>query len=186
MTNIRQITLIGLYTIIITSFACGQTSEKRVFSINQDNWEILDEPDYSIQYPDSFDLDKSGQMGMSFIMLSKKSSKQDSFRENVNLLIQNIAGQGIDLNMYVDITERQVKTLLTDGNIVESKRLSGNNRNFHKIIYTGKQGQFNLKWQQFYWIENEKAFILTLTCEEDQFDKYIKVGEAMMNTFIIK
>ena len=147
---------------------------------------MLDETDYSIQYPDTFDLDKSGQMGMSFILLSKQTSQQDLFRENVNLLIQDLTGQNIDLDKYVEISEGQIKTMITDGDLLESKRLTDKNKKFQRVIYTGKQGQYDLKWQQFYWVENKKAYVLTLTCEINQYNKYVSVGENIMKTFMIK
>ncbi len=186
----KQLHLLGFFALIIAFVACGQSSQKEtkteVKSEIPENWKSLDESDYSIHYPDTFDLNKSGQMGASFILLSKQTSQQDLFRENVNLLIQDLTGQNIDLDKYVEISEGQIKTLITDGNLLESKRLTDRNKEFQRVIYTGKQGQFDLKWQQFYWIENKKAFVLTLTCELNQYDKYVSVGEKIMKTFMIK
>ena len=84
------------------------------------------------------------------------------------------------------ISEGQIKTMITDGNLIKSKRLSDKKKEFQRVIYTGKQGQFDLKWQQFYWVENEQAYVLTLTCEIDQYDNYVSVGEEIMKTFMIK
>jgi hypothetical protein len=44
----------------------------------------------------------------------------------------------------------------------------------------------DLKFEQYYWVINEKAFVLTLTCEEDQFKNYKEVGEKILNSFIPK
>ncbi len=186
----RQLHLLGFFALIATLVACGQSTPKEtkteVQSEFPENWESLDETAYSIQYPDTFDLDKSGQMGMSFILLSKQTSQQDLFRENVNLLIQDLTGQNIDLDKYVEISEGQIKTMITDGNLIESKRLTDKNKEFQRVIYTGKQGQLNLKWQQFFWVVNKKAYVLTLTCEINQYDNYVSVGEEIMKTFMIK
>ena len=187
----RQLQLLGFFALITAFVACGQSSQKEsktedVITETPDNWKTLSESDYSIQYPDTFDLDKSGQMGTSFILLSKQTSQQDLFRENVNLLIQDLSGQNINLDKYVEISEGQIKTMITDGNLIESERLSDKNKEFQRVIYTGKQGQFDLKFQQFYWIENKKAYVLTLTCEINQYDNYVSIGEEIMRTFMIK
>lgn len=187
----RQLQLLGFFALIIAFVACGQSSKKEskteeVITETPENWKIHTESDYSIQYPDTFDLDKSGQMGTSFILLSKQTSQQDLFRENVNLLIQDLSGQNIDLDKYVEISEGQINTMITDGILIESKRLSNKNKEFQRVIYTGKQGQFEFKWQQFYWVENKKAYVLTLTCEINQYDNYVSVGEEIMKTFVIK
>ncbi len=187
----RQLQLLGFFALIIALVACGQTPQKdsKTEELNSEigeSWKTLSESDYSIQYPDTFDLDKSGQMGMSFVLLSKQTSRQDLFRENVNLLIQDLTGQNIDLDKYVEISEGQIKTMLTDGKLIESERLTNKNKNFQRVIYTGKQGQFDFKWQQLYWVENKKAYVLTLTCEINQYDNYESVGEKIMRTFRIK
>jgi hypothetical protein len=186
----RQIHLLGFLTLIVTFVACGQSSKSKtkteVVSGNFENWKSIEETDYSIQYPEIFTLNKPGQMGMDFVLMSEQTSKQDLFRENVNLTIQDLTGQNIDLNKYVEISENQIKTMVTEVNLIESKRLTDKNKELQKVIFTGKQGQFDLKWLQFYWVENNKSYVLTLTCEINQYDNYVSVGENIMNTFKIK
>lgn len=183
----KNIALPGLMAFIATLFACGQTSGEGDVHIPE-NWNTLDGTDYSIQYPDSFELNQSGQMGESFILFSKHTSEEDPFRENINLLVQDLTGQNndIDLDKYVELSEGQVQSMLTDGNIIESKRLTTDSKEYHKIIYTGKQDELDLKWLQYYWVGNNKAYVLTLTCEENQYDAYATVGEKIMNSFRLK
>ena len=133
-------------------------------------WDSLNEKDYSIQYPEKWDLNKSGQMGTSFILFSQLTSKNDKFKENVNLIIQDLTGHNIDLNKYVEISEGQIKTMITDGNIISSNRIKNKVTEFQKVIYTGKQGIFNLKFEQYYWVQHDKAYVLTLTCEVNEFN----------------
>lgn len=54
------------------------------------------------------------------------------------------------------------------------------------MIYTGRQGKFNLKWKQIYSVKDEKAYVLTLTCERSQYKKYVVVANKIMSTFRIK
>ena len=145
----------------ITVNAFGQTAASNKKPIDESTWKSIDEAGYSIQYPDGWDLDTSGQMGTSFMILSKQVTPTDPFRENVNLLIQNLAGYNVTLDQFVDVTKEQIKTMITNSNLVESKRHSENGKTFHKIIYTGDQGVMKFKFQQYYWIQNEKAYILT-------------------------
>jgi len=167
--------LIGLLTLLISSLAIGQT--------NQKDWKTLNENGYEIQYPDGWDLDKSGQMGTSFILLSRLSLPQDKFRENVNLMIQDLKGMNIDLIKYVEISEGQIRTLITNGDIIASNRQKANGLDYQKVIYTGDQGIYKLKFEQYYWVKNEKAIVLTFTCEINQFEKYKEIGERILNSF---
>lgn len=182
----KQVQLFMLSILFIPISAAGQTAQKDTKTEIGNSWKLINENGYSIQYPHNWDLDKSGQMGMNFILLSKQTSPQDRFRENVNLLIQKLAGQNIDLNKYVEVTEGQIKTMVTHSNVLESKRLNANAKTFHKIVYTGEQGEFNFKFEQYYWIQDEKAYVLTLTCEAEQFDTYRETGEKILNSFMLK
>ena len=85
------------------------------------DWNTFKKDSYTIDYPKDWELDESGQMGTSFILFSPLTSQKDQFRENVNLLVQDLTGYNLDLDKYVEISEEQVKTLITDGKIIESK-----------------------------------------------------------------
>jgi len=185
----KQMKFLGFAILLIILTGCGKSTKKNEV-ITKGNeattiigWKTIHENGYSIQYPGNWDLSKSGQMGMSFIILSKLSSEQDKFKENVNLLIQDLKGQNINLDKFVQISEGQISTLLTNGKLIESSRLNENNSEFHKFIYSADQGIYKLKIEQYFWVKNEKAYILTLSTETDQFEKYKKTGEQILNSF---
>lgn len=135
------------------------------------SWKTINDNTYSIQYPDNWELNISETMGTSFILLSQQTSSEDKFRENINLSIQNLEGYNLNLDAYVAISEEQILKMVTNGIIIESKRLNTNNTEFQKIIFTGKQGLFQLKFVQYYFVKDEKAYVLTFTCEEIQYEK---------------
>jgi len=141
--------------------------------------------EYSIEYPASWSENRTGIAEASFFLFSKLTNESDKFRENVNLVIQDLSDYELSLQEYAEISENQVKTLVTDSQIQESKQYDNNGLKFHKIIYTGKQGVFDLKFEQYYWLINKKAYVLTFTCEESQFPIFKKEGEAILNSFRI-
>jgi hypothetical protein len=181
----KTLKLIGLLTLIVNFTAFGQTTESKSQTEVLNEWKTLTENNYSINYPDKWELNKSGQMRTSFILFSPLSSEKDQFKENVNLIIQDLTGYNLNLDKYVEISESQIKTMITDGKIIESKRITTKTLNYQKVIYTGKQGLFDLKFEQYYWVVGDKAFVLSLTCEESQFDNYKEKGEKILNSFNI-
>ena len=182
LINKEKIFCVAVIAIMLIG-ACGQTRQKNV----QNDWKTLEQSNYVIQYPDDgFELNISGQMGMSFILFSKQNTPNGTFRENINLLIQDLKGLNISLDDFVNVSENQIKTLITDGKLIESKRFIKDNSEFHELIYTGKQGLFNLKWKQYFTIKSEKAYVLTLTTRVEQFDNYISVGTKIMDSFKVK
>ena len=60
---------------------------------------------YSISYPDTWSIDTSKQMGTELIIFSPLENESDKFRENVNVIIQDLKGQSIGLDDYAKISE---------------------------------------------------------------------------------
>ena len=170
--------------------AFGQTTANQESGKNSQQeiieWKTLDQSKFSIQYPSTWELNQSGQMGTSFIIFSPLENDEDKFKENVNLLMQDLTGQNIDLDKYVEISEGQIKTMLTNSTLIESKRVKKESEEFHKIIYSGDQGIFHLKFEQYYRVIDDKALVLTFTCETDQFFKFVNTGEKILNSFTQK
>jgi hypothetical protein len=187
MTKIlTSIFLVSLVSIV----ACGQTTTKQESGNNypqtNSDWKTLDQSNYTIQYPSTWELNQSGQMGTSFVLFSPLESDKDKFKENVNLLIQDLTGQNIDLDKYTEISEGQIKTMITNSALMESKRIKNGKDEYHKIIYSGDQGIFHLQFEQYYWVINDKAFVLTFTSEKDKFADFREIGEKILNSFIHK
>jgi hypothetical protein len=179
------LTLTTLLFFTLTS--CGQTQKSNDKALEENpNWKTLDGKNYSIKYPADWELNQSGEMGTSFIFFSPLDANQDKFRDNVNLIIQDLSGYNLDLNKYVEISEAQVKTMITNSILIESTRINTGSDEFHRMIYTGDQGMFHLKFEQFFWVKNDKAYVLTLTCEQDNFSDFKEVGEAILNSFSFK
>ena len=168
-----------------TLFACGQQDDLNTNESNS-QWEKYSDSNCEIQYPSEWDVNTSGQMGTSFILFSPLDSDNDKFRENVNLLIQDLQGQKLDLDSYVELSESQVKTLVTNGEIIESKRQNNPNGEHHKLVYNGTQGLFVLRFEQYFWVKDNKAYILTFTSEKEKFATHKSVSEKILNSFKMK
>ena len=179
---IRILTAIIYFSILPS----GQTSINPAPENSRSEWKTLVQSNYSIEYPSTWELNKGGQMGTSFILFSPLDSEKDTFKENVNLMVQDLGKENIDLNRYTEISEGQIKTLLTNSDLIESKRIKKSDGEFHKIIYTGDQGVFHLKFEQYYWVIDSKAYVLTFTSEEEKFATYSETGEKILNSFSIK
>ena len=181
----------AILVFIITVIVFGSSDAQRVYK-EQPNpadtiaWKGFNEEHYQLKYPSNWTLDQSGKIGTSVIFFSPSSDEADKFNENVNLIIQDLSGFDVTLDQYVKVSEGQVESVITDGKILMSDRKEKNEQEYQRIIYTGKQGEFNLKFEQYYWVIDEKAYVLTLTCEEDEFENYQETGETILNSFVLK
>jgi len=155
-------------------------------STSEGDWLTLTGDNYTVEYPATWEPDQSGVMGASFILFAPLESDEDQFRENVNLLIQDLTGMEIDLDLFTAVSEDQIKTMVDNSTLIESVRIKSDSGDYQKIIYSGEQGTFHLKYEQYYWMINEHAYILTFTAEQDKFDAYKETGEHILNSFSFK
>ncbi len=180
--------LITLFLIII--FTWGQSSAMRpsdCILYNQDTeWETFETDEFAIQYPKTWELNQEGLMGTSFILFAPVDNDEDQFRENVNLLVQDLTGLNMDIDQYTKISEGQISTLISNAKLIKSIRVKEGKNEYHKMIYTGDQGVFHLKYEQYYWVINDKAYVLTFTTEVSSYSKYQKIGESILNSFGLK
>ncbi|WP_298515326.1 PsbP-related protein [uncultured Kordia sp.] len=170
----KKITLLILF--VCTSFS--------IYA--QDSWKSITRDAYSIQYPSDWKIDTSGSIGADLIIYSQLSSADDIFTENINVLIQDLTGYNMDLDSYTEISEEQIKTVIQNGKIIESKRVTSGSNPYHRVVYLGEQNGYKLKFAQHYYVIDNKAFVLTLTCEEDQYDNYISTANTVFKSFQLK
>lgn len=149
-------------------------------------WKKHSTSKFSITYPDNWALDLSGNFNAEFFLFSEKEGGDDQFIENINLMIQDLKGLGLDLKAYTELTVKQVNEMLTDGEIVENKTFTKNGKSYQRLSYTGIQNEMDIYFLQYFWIVKEKAFILTFVSEMDSLEKFEKTAEQIMNSFDLK
>lgn len=150
------------------------------------NWWKFEKENYSILHPQDWVIDTSGTMGSSFILFAPLDNEQDKFKENVNLLIQDLEGKNMDMNQYVSLSENQIKSMIQNSSILESKTVKNDSVQYHKIAFTGEQGAYKLRFEQNYFLQNGKSYVLTFTYEQDKTEEYRRMGELMLSSFRFK
>jgi hypothetical protein len=160
------------------------TGLQEPLTLNEE-WKTLHESNYSVDYPSTWELNQTKGMGTSFILFARGEA-EGKFRENVNLMIQDLTGMGIDLNKYVEVSEQQIRTMLANAKIIGSKRIKTAAGEYHEIMYAGDQGAYHLQWKQYYWVQGEKAYVLTYTATQATYDQYFPTADKVLNSFKIK
>lgn len=139
---------------------------------------------YSINYPESWILQDNVGNGIEFFLLTKKTDAKDSFSENLNLIIQNIESLNLDLDKYVGITENQFKD--NKAKVLINKRNKNKFNDFHVFVFEANVNGNDLKFMQYIFIENNKAYVLTFSATLANFDRYIAEMQKAMNSFTLK
>ncbi|MDJ0644759.1 MAG: PsbP-related protein [Flavobacteriaceae bacterium] len=166
---------IFLITLFCLSFSSAQVDHQ---------WNQIEKESYSINYPSNWQLDTSGRNKTEFIILSKRE-ENDPFRENVNLIIQDLSNHIMNLESFVKLSEDVIKQT-PSATIIESKKIENDGRTYHQIIWKGFISKQILKFKQLFFIKNNRAYTLTLTGREKEFENYLPIGDKILTSFILK
>ncbi len=127
--------------LLIALFSCGQSKDKKdSITITKDSipgWKTFKGTSFSIQYPPTWTLSEPGNNNNNFAVLAPLESDQDVFRENVNVVIEELGSRNIDLGDYAEFSEKQIKTAITNGKIIESKKIKNGSDEYHRIVFEG-------------------------------------------------
>ncbi len=148
-------------------------------------WRNYQKLNFSIAYPANWKLVQNPHKGIRFFLLSPLESNNDNFQENVNLVEEDISGKNLNLKTYTELTIEQLKNnLFQNCQLIESTLIKSD-IDHHKLIYKAIYQQRQLKYEQYFWIIDNKAFVLTFTFEELKYEQYKALAEKILNSFKI-
>ena len=123
------------------------------------------------------------QAELSFILFSPQGDSSDVFKENINLLIQDLSEYDMNLKSYTELSVNQIKEMMSDTAISYNETLEKRGRSFQKMIFSGTQSGISLMFMQYYWVFDNTAYVLTLTSTQSSFETIKEEGEKIMDSF---
>ena len=169
-------------TFILLSFL---VSFSLVAQTNKD-WKSTTNKEFSLKYPSDITADESGELGAPLFLFFELESDKDPFRENINVTTESLAGRNVTLAQYAEAAKDAIAQMIKNSKVIESKTVTDKSGTYQKIIFTGDQEDYKLKFEQHYRVTKDKAYVVTFTAEEDKFATYQKRGEEIMATFKLK
>ena len=142
--------------------------------------------EFNIEYPFNWIIDTLKQQVPAIFFYSPIEDSGDMFSENVNVMMQNLAGKKINLNSYKEITENQIKQLGTNGGLIKSTISKTDKGDRYNIEYTMTLQNSDLHIISICYIKNEIAYLVTLTTKPETFDKYKALGVDILESFELR
>lgn len=153
---------------------------------NKAIWNSFETNSFSIRYPSNWSTNTIGETDTIYYFKAPNESFWDGFTTNLNILSQDLEGENIDLNRYTEITEAQIPALIGNGKIHFSNDIKTETGIYHKIVYSGELSGWNLKWEAYYWIKEDKAILATFATLPKYWRRYRKTAEKMLDSIRIK
>lgn len=162
------------------------SSEKQVDAVPQKGWKTLTDSLYTFQYPENWEMNYTGQMGLSFLVVSPFENDADPFGENISLVIQDRETISGSLAEYAESSVRQITDVITDGKILKNEEASIHGVTYREITYSGNQNDMDFKNTLRFYFFKGNAFILTFTCHADDYETHINDIRKVMDSLRLK
>lgn len=183
-----------LLTVILSTTVLSTPQIRQIFNPQKQyssantEFSIYENPVYGvrIKYPQHW---KSQQIGdpftgevVKFWSLPTSSTKKMTAEVNIN--VENLK-EATSLAEYTNLSVNEITQFLTDARIHDSHSTILSNFPAHQVIYSGKEEGYNVKRKAVWTVKNKKAYIITYTAEESQYDDFLKIAETMIDSLKI-
>ena len=123
------------------------------------------------------------EVGDNYIVYaSSLESEDDKFRENVNVMIQNVTGMFMTLDDFLEFSFDE----MTGEVVLESGETTLDGLDAQRMIYTTDLFGSGLKFLQVFTMAGNSVYMVTYTATEESFDKYLGVAEEFIDSIEIR
>ena len=137
---------------------------------------------FRIQYPPDWS-EQAGTAGSVVAFLSQPQGPSDDFRDNVNVLVQDLPDPSTSLQQYTDLSIRQGPDVIDGFKLLSSGPSVLASRSAERVTYLGRPGGRDLKFEAVWLVEKGRAYVVTYTATPDTFDSLEPMAEAIIESF---
>jgi len=144
---------------------------------------------FIMRYPQSWEMNTLKDMEVmspvvknEVAFLSPLENKDDKFRENVNVVVEDLSGRQLDSEQYAKAADAAWLKYDNTSKIVDFQKT---NLNGEVAYYTIMEND-KLKFKQYKLVKDNKAFVITFTSEPDKFDDFLNIADNIIQSFELK
>ncbi len=145
---------------------------------------VNQEAGVQISYPSDYTT-KENFMGTVVAIISPQEGSSDDFRENLNVLEQDLLDSSTTLEEYTQLNMDQLQTVMNDFHLIRKGDTTLAGHPAYEVVYTASQGQIDAKYHQVWTVVDDRAYIITATGTVQQYDNYSAVFDDMIASFEI-
>lgn len=141
-------------------------------------WKEVKGKNYTISFPENWEVNKMGDVGVSLAAMAPLDRDKDPFRENFTMVVEPVEKQ-VDLKTYALASSNAALANVDDAVVSVSQLNPTKNGPNYEIIYSAKQEDMTLRFWQFYYISGGFAYTATMSGEYAYHTKYEDVFEKI-------
>lgn len=136
---------------------------------------------FAIEFPEDWENERDS-FGAVIIFFSPLTGDGDQFSENVNVVVEDLAGADLTLDEYVELAVSQLVDFIPDIDIYDEFDDEMDTQPSRVIAYTGSQEGVTYNWVQEIALFEGSAYIITYTGEDD-FETYLPHAAEIFESF---
>lgn len=169
--------VIGLMMIL----AVGWIYSKQYRLLSYDNSRV----GFSLKYPVTWSFGEDIN-GAAAIFYSPKENALDTFRENVNVVVQDLSVKPMDLEEYTKTAIIQMQAVFeTNLQIIDSSPIMVANEPGHQFVFIGKGPDGEIYYLCRWTVVGTSAYVLTYTGKSLGYPKHLAQARRIMKSFRI-
>ena len=91
----------------------------------------------------------------------------------------------MDLSALATFSEDQVKRFFPEAQILLNQREKSRGVEYYRMVHRRKQGTYTLEFDQYIWVLQSKAVVLTFAAELNQVERYADLRARMMGSLVL-
>ncbi len=169
--------------IIETSDTFGYISDNE---ISDPEWKTLQDSLFTIKYPATWEMNHTGQKGLSFVVISPLEGATDKFRENLSFVIQSMKNDDSTLEDFVGDNTSQILEMIDNSKMLKNEEKMIGKIKYREVVYTGTQGNMELINTQRYMYHGDDAYVFTFTRIAGRDSNFDTDGVKIMDSLKFK
>jgi hypothetical protein len=135
---------------------------------------------YQLTYPADFTMKT---MGSATVFSSTVQDKTFAFSPSVNVVVIDLGTSPADLDQFYRQSKDAVERSLGKVKFIEDKKEKLAGANACRLVYTSRQIKADFKFMQVLCVHDNRAYLLTYTALQEQYDKFLKIAQSIIQSF---
>jgi hypothetical protein len=173
----KNTTLITLIFLAFTSGAFAKAKAPAAAAAMGGDLFADKEKGFSVMLPKKWEI-KKGVMGAEVIALRPKGGSKDAFRENINVVVENLNGTMLPKE-YFKASQSVLQKVFAEFKVEKSGHTNIDKHDVYWVIFTHKMGGVRAKVLQYLTVEGNKGYVVTGSALPATFDKFKKSFEMV-------
>jgi serine/threonine-protein kinase len=174
---------IGLASLVVAVIFGVAPLFQSVFD-NADRFTTYENPEnfLKMKYPENWDKQEQPKApsGEFVKFISPLEKDGDSFQEKVTVTVEPNSDN--TLNEYTNLSKQEIFKLEKNAKIVEDVAYSMAKNKGHRVVYTIKEGDRELKKLQVWTLKHDRAYLIAYEAQAEKYDKFLPVVEQMIKS----